>query len=88
MARSLLEDMAIAIWGKPIRGPIWICPHAPDAGCVCRKPQPGMLLDSCAFFAVEPKDTLMVGDQASDQEAAANAGIAFHFADEFFGRSR
>ena len=25
---------------------VLICPHAPDAGCACRKPLPGMLLEA------------------------------------------
>jgi D-glycero-D-manno-heptose 1,7-bisphosphate phosphatase len=50
------------------------CPHAPDAGCACRKPQPGMLLEVARRFNVAPKDLYMVGDAQRDLEAAAAAG--------------
>jgi D-glycero-D-manno-heptose 1,7-bisphosphate phosphatase len=50
------------------------CPHAADAGCACRKPQPGMLLEIARRFNVAPKDLYMVGDAQRDVEAAAAAG--------------
>jgi D-glycero-D-manno-heptose 1,7-bisphosphate phosphatase len=52
----------------------FFCPHAPDAGCACRKPQPGMLLEVARRFNVSLKDTYMVGDAHRDAEAAAAAG--------------
>ena len=35
----------------------FFCPHAADAGCQCRKPQPGMLLEVARRFNVALKDT-------------------------------
>lgn len=52
----------------------FFCPHAPDAGCDCRKPQPGMLLEVARRFNVSLKDTYMVGDSRKDLEAAVAAG--------------
>lgn len=52
------------------------CPHAPDAGCNCRKPAPGMLLEAMAALGVEPEDTIFVGDAIRDVEAAHAAGCA------------
>ena len=52
------------------------CPHAPDAGCDCRKPAPGMLLSAMAEMGVEPADTIFVGDAIRDVEAAHAAGCA------------
>ena len=40
----------------------FFCPHAADAGCECRKPQPGMLLEVARRFNVSLKDVYMVGD--------------------------
>jgi D-glycero-D-manno-heptose 1,7-bisphosphate phosphatase len=52
----------------------FFCPHAADAGCQCRKPQPGMLLEVARRFNVSLEDTYMVGDALRDLEAAAAAG--------------
>ena len=52
----------------------FFCPHAPDSGCDCRKPQPGMLLEVARRFNVSLKDTYMVGDSRKDLEAAVAAG--------------
>jgi D-glycero-D-manno-heptose 1,7-bisphosphate phosphatase len=50
------------------------CPHAPDAGCSCRKPAPGMLIAAMTALGVEPRDTIFVGDAIRDVEAAHAAG--------------
>ena len=52
----------------------FFCPHAADAGCACRKPQPGMLIEVARRFNVPLEDTYMVGDAQRDVEAAAAAG--------------
>ncbi|MFN2644958.1 MAG: D-glycero-beta-D-manno-heptose 1,7-bisphosphate 7-phosphatase [Burkholderiales bacterium] len=52
----------------------FFCPHAADAACQCRKPQPGMLLDVARRFNVALEDTYMVGDALRDVQAAAAAG--------------
>jgi D-glycero-D-manno-heptose 1,7-bisphosphate phosphatase len=52
----------------------FFCPHAAEAGCQCRKPRPGMLLEVARRFNVSLDDTYMVGDARRDLEAAAAAG--------------
>lgn len=58
------------------------CPHhpAPGAGrqgvaCACRKPAPGMLLRAAGDFDISLRDSLLIGDQPSDIEAARRAGV-------------
>ena len=54
---------------------VWaICPHAATAGCVCRKPQPGLVLDAAARLGVPVGEVLVVGDVGSDVAAARAAG--------------
>jgi len=52
----------------------FFCPHSADSACMCRKPQPGMLVEAARRFNVAPKDVYMVGDALRDLEAAAAAG--------------
>jgi D-glycero-D-manno-heptose 1,7-bisphosphate phosphatase len=52
----------------------FFCPHADSAGCECRKPKPGMLLEVAQRFNISLKDTYMVGDALKDVQAAVAAG--------------
>jgi D-glycero-D-manno-heptose 1,7-bisphosphate phosphatase len=52
----------------------FFCPHADTAGCECRKPKPGMLLETARRFNVSLADTYMVGDALKDMQAAVAAG--------------
>ena len=51
------------------------CPHAPDAQCSCRKPLPGMVLESLQALACAPESALMIGDSFRDVQAAHAAGV-------------
>jgi len=51
------------------------CPHAPDAGCICRKPKPGMVEDSLAACGVTADAAVMIGDSVRDMQAADAAGV-------------
>jgi D-glycero-D-manno-heptose 1,7-bisphosphate phosphatase len=52
------------------------CPHAPEAGCACRKPEPGLWLTLCADHGLDPARTAMVGDNASDVAFGLRCGLA------------
>ena len=58
------------------------CPHHPESGlgvfqrdCAWRKPAPGMLLDLMQAWPVDRAASVVIGDKASDLEAAARAGV-------------
>ena len=70
--RHMLEQIQ-AVGGEVQR--IFICPHAPGDGCLCRKPQPGMLLEAAEHFACGVDNMVFVGDKASDVAAARAAGV-------------
>jgi histidinol-phosphate phosphatase family protein len=53
---------------------IYMCPHAPEAGCTCRKPQPGLLLQAAADLGLELSRSVLIGDSLSDVDAALAAG--------------
>ena len=87
MARRLLMDAAAAATGsRPPPGAVRFCAHAMDAGCGCRKPEPGLLHEAMAFYRVPPGATLFVGDAELDREAARRAGVAFLHVDELLAQ--
>lgn len=51
-----------------------ICAHGRDAGCACRKPAPGLVLDACAQMDADPARCVVIGDIGSDVDAARAAG--------------
>jgi rfaE bifunctional protein nucleotidyltransferase chain/domain len=64
---------ALAAGGVVLDG-AYYCPHAPEEGCACRKPSPGLLLRALADLGAAPALSFMVGDRPSDAEAARRAG--------------
>lgn len=53
---------------------IYYCPHAPDDGCACRKPQLGLLLRAASDLGFDPASAIMIGDKESDIEFGRRAG--------------
>jgi D-glycero-D-manno-heptose 1,7-bisphosphate phosphatase len=53
---------------------IYYCPHDTEPPCVCRKPQPGMLLEAAQKHDVNLAESWMIGDSEHDVEAGRNAG--------------
>jgi D-glycero-D-manno-heptose 1,7-bisphosphate phosphatase len=51
------------------------CPHRPDEACRCRKPQPGLLLDTAQRLNIDLRRSFLVGDALSDVQAAVAAGV-------------
>lgn len=52
-----------------------VCAHAPTAGCGCRKPAPGLLLDALHATQIPRDATIALGDDLRDIQAARGAGI-------------
>ena len=53
---------------------VFFCAHAQDAGCSCRKPQPGMLLEIAERFKLVLAGVPAIGDSLRDLQAASAAG--------------
>ena len=53
---------------------ICFCPHTAASQCQCRKPEPGMVLDSINRFSAKANEVYMVGDSLRDLQAIAAAG--------------
>ncbi len=53
---------------------VFYCPHMPDDGCDCRKPEPGLIFQAQRKYTFDIAGAVMVGDSARDVECAYNAG--------------
>ena len=74
LTRYMIERMREA--GISItREQVFYCPHAPEEGCACRKPRPGMFLEAKERFGLDMAASWMIGDKLSDIEAARAAGV-------------
>lgn len=51
-----------------------VCPHAPDAGCDCRKPGASLALRAAAETGLGLSDAYVIGDKLSDTGLAAAIG--------------
>lgn len=60
--------------GGHIEG-LFMCPHAPDDQCDCRKPKPGLLLDAARGLDLDLSRSVMIGDALSDILAGQAAGV-------------
>ncbi len=73
--RELLADISV-----PLRG-FYYCPHHPRGqvagyarACLCRKPQPGLILQAAREQRIRPSASWLIGDILDDIEAGRRAG--------------
>jgi D-glycero-D-manno-heptose 1,7-bisphosphate phosphatase len=58
---------------------VFICPHAPEDHCTCRKPLPGLMLQIAERYGIDDLARVpMVCDTARDLQAAQAAGCEPH----------
>lgn len=62
----------VALEGGQV-GLIAFCPHGPNDGCACRKPNIGLLQDIADYYHTSLQGVWFVGDSASDLQAALTA---------------
>ncbi|MBI2623042.1 MAG: HAD family hydrolase [Candidatus Liptonbacteria bacterium] len=57
----------------------YYCPHAPDAGCACRKPKPLLVARAAKEFGVAITSSFFIGNHATDVETGRAAGLTAMF---------
>ena len=65
----------LSVLGAQIEA-IFFCPHAPEAGCQCRKPLPGLLADIGYRLQIDMVGIPVIGDSFRDIQAAASVGAS------------
>ena len=75
----------LAAEGAPLAATHY-CPHLPQGSvqayareCDCRKPAPGQILRAAKQLGLPLQDAILIGDRASDIQAARAAGIGTAF---------
>ena len=53
---------------------IVVCPHGPEGGCSCRKPEPGLINRLLDHYRIEASGVPVIGDSLRDLQAAHAAG--------------
>jgi histidinol phosphatase-like enzyme len=60
---------------------IYVCPHAPEACCACRKPNLALMAKAATELSFNPRRSVVVGDKESDIEfncAESYGGCSVH----------
>jgi D-glycero-D-manno-heptose 1,7-bisphosphate phosphatase len=65
---ALLAEQGVELDG------IYYCPHAPGAGCRCRKPATGLVERAARDLGFNPAEGFVLGDYASDLELGRRLG--------------
>jgi D-glycero-D-manno-heptose 1,7-bisphosphate phosphatase len=68
----LVEEIQLS--GGRIDG-VFMCPHAPQDNCRCRKPEPGLIKEAVAKHPIDLQNSILIGDALSDILAGQKAGI-------------
>lgn len=55
---------------------IYVCPHAPEANCDCRKPRTGLVERAARELGLEAAASCVIGDKPADVELARACGAA------------
>ncbi len=66
--RELLSEEGVELDG------VYVCPHAPDRGCDCRKPEPRLAIRAAEELGFDPAEAFVVGDHAKDMELGRRIG--------------
>jgi D-glycero-D-manno-heptose 1,7-bisphosphate phosphatase len=67
-----MEDGVIGHGGR-IKA-VYYCPHVPEDGCSCRKPETGLIERAKADHRVDLSETCLIGDSLKDIQCARLAG--------------
>lgn len=76
-ATHMRMNRELAAFGGRIDA-VFFCPHAPDDGCTCRKPMPGLFTMIGERYGLDLGETHAVGDSLRDLQASAAAGCMPH----------
>lgn len=87
VAYESVKIMHEKLFRQTLVNDIFVCTHRQEEGCCCRKPKPGMLLSAAKKFEINFERSFLVGDRASDMEAAKRVGCQAIFVDRQYSEA-
>jgi len=82
--RQRLDDM-LAAGGVRLDG-VYVCPHAPQDACTCRKPLPGLVEQAGRELGLDPAAGFVIGDKACDIDLGRAVGAVTILVTTGYGR--
>lgn len=82
--KEVVEEMHAQLMASMPINNIYVCFHAQLDGCDCRKPKPGMLVQSAKEYGIDLSKSFIVGDRCSDIEAGKAAECKTIFIDRHY----
>lgn len=87
-SRDAVDRINAAVLGRLHLDAICVCWHDDGDACACRKPRPGLLLESAERMNVDLRRSVMVGDRWRDVAAGKAAGCRTVFVDRGYAETR
>lgn len=87
MARDVVDGINEHIRQRLSIDSVAMCPHDDVDQCACRKPLPGMIVNSADELNLDLSRSVMVGDRWKDVAAGKAAGVATVFVDHRYGET-
>lgn len=79
---TMVEDAGARLAG------MYFCPHRPEEGCACRKPNTQLALDAAAALGFDPARAVVIGDKDSDIELGRRLGATTMLVSEDTGSGK
>jgi D-glycero-D-manno-heptose 1,7-bisphosphate phosphatase len=76
MSKTDLAQMTERVIKETGVDDVVVCPHDDNDRCQCRKPKPGMLVNSAKKWNIDLPKSFVIGDSWKDIEAGKKAGCA------------
>jgi D-glycero-D-manno-heptose 1,7-bisphosphate phosphatase len=84
---EVAEINALLVNSLPLDG-IGVCPHDDVDACLCRKPNPGLIVEAAKRYNVALDSSYVIGDRWRDVEAGLRAGCIPIYVDRGYREKR
>jgi len=78
LSRTVLDGMHRVLYRAfpGLINDMFVCPHTESSGCPCRRPRPGLIIESAFKWHVDPRRSFLVSNHPDDAQVAHFAGCA------------